>query len=130
MGEMFDTNHDQRSHWRWDYPHDFGDQVDCSNPQTASWGKVTATLERVSWYGGDHFGTKRDLPSSWQFKTGDFLAVRPLNWDEIINKADHDENWADPAVQRGGRSRPSNCNNNDEGKGEELTQSSDKGTGK
>jgi hypothetical protein len=53
MGQMFDKTHDQMNNWRWDNPHAFGDQVDRSNPQTTSYGKVKRTAERFSWYGSD-----------------------------------------------------------------------------
>jgi hypothetical protein len=58
------------------------------------------------------------------------LAVRPLNWDEIIDKNDNDENKADSRAPSGGRSYPSNGNDNDNSKGEEDIQGSVKGTGK
>jgi hypothetical protein len=62
--------------------------------------------------------------------TGDFLAVRGLNWEEIITEDDNDDNWADPGGPSGGRSHPSDGNDNDDSKGEEDTQSGEKGTGK
>jgi len=43
MGQMFDTTRDQMNNWRWDNPHAFGDQVDCSDPQMTSSGKVNCT---------------------------------------------------------------------------------------
>jgi hypothetical protein len=49
MGQMFDKTRDQKNHWKWDNPRAFGDQVDHSNPQTTSLGKVTRTSERFSW---------------------------------------------------------------------------------
>jgi hypothetical protein len=58
------------------------------------------------------------------------MAVRPLNWDEIINADNDDENWADPGGPSGGRSCPGNDNDNDDGEGEEEMQGSEKGTGK
>jgi len=70
-----------------------------------------------------------ELPSCRQYKPGDFLAGRLLNWDGIIDENDDDENWADPIVQSGGRSRPGDANNNDDGKGEEDTQGGENGTG-
>jgi len=36
IGQMFDKTRDQMNNWRWDNPHAFGDQVDCSNSQTTS----------------------------------------------------------------------------------------------
>ena len=84
----------------------------------------------MSWYGSDDPKAKIELPSCQQYKPGDFLAIRPLNWDEIIDEDDDDENWADPGVLSGGRSRPSDDNDNDDGEAEEDTQGGEKGTGK
>jgi len=130
MGQMFDKTHDQMNHWRCDNPRAFGNQVNRSNPQTTSSGMVKRTGERFSWYGSDDLRAKIELPSCRQYKPGDFLAVRPLNWDEIIDKDDDDENWADPGGPSGGRSRPGDDNDNDDGEGEEDTQGGEKATGK
>jgi len=56
-------------------------------------------------------------PSCRQYTPGDFLAFGPLTWDEIIDENDDDENWADPAALSGGKSLPSNGNDNDNGEG-------------
>jgi len=130
MGQMFDKTRDQMNDWRWDNPHAFGDQVDCSNPQTTSLGMVIPTGERFSWYGRDDLRAKIEPPSCRQYKPGDFLAVRPLNWDEIIDEDDDDENWADPTMPSSGWSRPGDGNDNDNGKGEEDMQGGENGTGK
>jgi hypothetical protein len=127
---MFDKTRDQMKNWRWDNPRAFGDQVDHSNPQTTSSGKVIRTCERFSWYGRDDLRAKIEPPSCRQYKPGDFLAVRPLNWDEIIDEDDDDDNWADPGAPSGGRSRPGDGNDNDNGESEEDTQGGEKGTGK
>jgi len=118
------------NNWRWDNPRAFGDQVDRSNPQTTRSGKVKRTGERFSWYGSDDLRAKIEPPSCRQYKPGDFLAVRPLNWDEIIDEDDDDDNWVDPGAPSGGRSRPSDGNDNDDSEGEEDTQGGEKGTGK
>ena len=115
---------------RWDNPRAFEDQVDRSNPQSTSSGKVKRTGERFSWYGSDDLCAKIEPPSCRQYKPGDFLAVRPLNWDEIIDEDDDDENWADPGAPSGGRSRPGDGNENDDGESEEDTQGSKNVTGK
>jgi hypothetical protein len=52
-----------------------------------------------------------------------------LNWDEIINEDDDDDNWADPGVPSGGMSRHGDGNDNDDGEGEADTQGSEKETG-
>jgi len=43
MGQMFDKTRDQMNNWRWDNPRAFGDQVNRSNPQATSSGKVKRT---------------------------------------------------------------------------------------
>jgi len=96
MGQMIHKTRDQLHNWRWENPHAFGDQVDRSKPQTTSSGKVKRTRERFSWYGSDVLKAKIQPPSCQQYKPGDFLAVRPLNCDEIIDDGDDDENWVDP----------------------------------
>jgi len=130
MGQMFDKTRNQMNNWRWDNPRAFGDQVNHSNPQTTSSGKVKRTGEHFSWYGSDDPRVKIEPPSCRQYKPGDFLAVRPLNWDDTIDEDDDDENWVDPGPPRGGRSHPGNGNENDNGKGEEDMQGSEKGTWK
>jgi len=130
MGQMFDKTRNRMNNWRWDNPHAFGDQVNRSNPQTTSLGKVTRTDERFSWYCSDDLRAKIEPPSCRQYKPGDFLAVSPLNCDEIIDEDDDDENWADHGAPSGGRSRPGDGNDNDNGEGEEDTQGGEKGTGK
>ena len=129
-GAIVDKTCDQTNNWRWDNPCAFGDQVDRSNPHTTRSGKVRRTSERFSWYHSDDLRAKIEPPSCRQYKPGDFLAVRPPNWDHIIDQDDDDENWADPGAPSGGRSRPGNGNHNDNGDGEEDTQSGEKGTGK
>jgi hypothetical protein len=130
MGPMFHKTREHMNNWRWDNPHAFGDQVDCSNTQTTSSGKVKRTGERSSWYGSNYLRAKIEPPSCLQYKPGDVLAVRPLNWDDIINEDNDDDNWADPGAPSGGRSRPSDGNHNDHGEGDEDTQGGEKGTGK
>ena len=115
--------------WGWDNPRAFEDQVDCSNPQKTILGKVKHTSERFSWYGSDNLSTMIELPCWRQYKPGDFRAVKPLNSDQIIDE-DDDENRADPGAPSGGRSCPSDGNDNDNGQGEEDTQGGEKGTRK
>jgi len=115
---------------RWDNPSAFGDQVDCSNPQTTSSGNVQRTGQRFSWYRSDELRANIDPASCRQYKPGDFLAIRPLNWGEIIDQDDDNDNSVDPGLPSGGRRRPSDGNDNDNSEGEEDTQSGEKGTGK
>jgi len=129
MGQMFDEICDEMNNWRWDNPRAFGDQVDRSDPQTTSLGTVKRAGERFSWYGSDDLRAKREPPSCRQYKPGDFLAVWPLNWDEIIDESVDDKNGADPGVPSSGRSRPGDGNDNDNGEGEEDTRGGEKGTG-
>ena len=118
------------NNWRWDNPCAFEDQVDRSNPQTTSSGKVKCTGKRCSWYGRDDLSATIEPPSCRQYKPGNILAIRPLNWDEIIDE-DHDvENWADPGAPSSGRRRPGHGNDNDDGEGDEDTQGGEKGTEK
>jgi len=130
MEQMFDKTRDQMHNWRWDYPCAFGDQVDRSNMQTTSSGNVKCTGKCFSWYGSDDLRAMIEPPSCWQYKSGHFLAIRPLNWNDIIDEDDDDENWADPGAPSDGRSRPGNGNDNDSGEGEKDTQGGEKGTEK
>jgi len=130
MGQIFEKTHDQMNNWRLDNPRAFGDQVDRSNPQKTSSGKVKRTGEHFSWYRCNDLRAKIEPASCQQYKPGDLLASRPLNWDEIINEDDDDQNWADPGAPRGGRSRPSDGNDNDDSEGKEDTQGGENGTGK
>jgi len=130
MGQMFDKARDQINTLRWDNPRAFGDQGNSSNPQTTSSGKVVCTGEHFSCYGSDDPRAKIEPPSCRQYKPGDFLAVRPLNWDEIIDEDDDDENWADSGALSGGRSHPGDDIDKDNSKGEEDTQGGEEGTRK
>jgi hypothetical protein len=130
IGQMFHKTHDQMNNARWDNPSAFRDQVDRSNPQTTSSGKVKRTGEHFSWHGSDDLRAKIEPPRCWQYKPGDFRAVRPLNWDEIIEENDDDVNWADCGAPSSGRSRPGKGNDNDNGESEEDTQGAEKGTRK
>jgi hypothetical protein len=93
-------------------------------------GKVKCTSERFSWYSSNDLRAKIEPPSCRQYKPGNFLAVRRLNWDEIINKDDGDEHWADPGVLSSGRSCAGDGNDNDNGEGEEDMRGGVKGTRK
>ena len=118
------------NNWRLDNPRAFRDQVDCSYSQITSLGKVKRTGECFSWYGCNDLRAKIE-PTSWRpYKPGDFLAVRPLNWDEIMNEDDDNDRWADPGAPSSGRSRTSHGNDNEDSAGEEDTQGSEKRTGK
>ena len=130
MGQMFDQSRDQMHNWRLGNPRTLRDYVDRSNRQTTSWGKVKHTGERFSSYGWDDLRAMIEPPSCRQYKPGDCLASRPLNWDEIFDKHDDDENWVDPGAPSGGRSRPRDGNDIDNGEGEEDMQGGVKGTGK
>ena len=119
MRQMFDKTHDQMNNWRWDNPRAFGDQVDLSNLMITCSGKVIPTSVRFSWYGRDDLRAMIESPSCRQYRQGDFLAVRPLNLDEIIDEDDHVENWADPTARSSGLRPPGDDNHNDHGEGEE-----------
>jgi hypothetical protein len=83
MRQMFDKTGDQMNNWGWDNPRACGDQVDCSNPQPNSSGKVKRTGEHFSWYRSDDLRAKIEPPSCRQYNPGDLLAVTPLNSDDI-----------------------------------------------
>jgi hypothetical protein len=119
IGQMIDKTHGQMNYWRWDNSHAFGDQVDYSNPHTISLGKGKCTSERFSWYGCNDPRAMNEPPSCQQYKPGDFLAVRPLNWHEIMDEDDDDLNCGDPRVPSGGWSRAGDDNDNYDGEGEE-----------
>jgi len=81
-------------------------------------------------YGSDDLCSKIEPSSCRQYKPGDFLAIGPLNWDEIIDEDDDDENWADSGVTSGGSSCPRDGNGNDDSIGEEKdTQGGDNAIG-
>jgi hypothetical protein len=69
-------------------------------------------------------------PSCGQYKPGDYLAVRPLNLDAIIDTDDDDDIWVDPRAPSGGRCRPADGYDNDNGEGEEGNTGCEKGTRK
>jgi len=130
MVQMFDKTCNQMNNWRWVNPRTFGDQVNRSNPKTISSGKGKRTGKRFSWYCRDDLRVKIEPLSCRQYRPGDFLAVRPQNWDEIIGEDDDDDNWADPWAPSGGSSRPNDRNDNDDSDGEEDTHGAEKETGK
>jgi hypothetical protein len=88
---MFDKTGDQMKNWRWDNTHAFGDQLDRTNPQPTILGKVKHTSMRFSWDGSDDPRAKIKPLSCRHYKPGDFLAGRPLIWDEIMDEDDDDE---------------------------------------
>jgi hypothetical protein len=130
MGQRFDQTCNQMKNWRWENPRAFGDQVDRSYPQRACSGKVKRNGECFSQYVSDDLRAKIEPPSCRQYKTGDSLAVRPLNWDERLDKEDDGENCEDPRAPSDGRSHPGDANNNNNGEGEEDTQGHENGTRK
>jgi hypothetical protein len=118
------------NNWIWDNPRGFGDEADRSNPHTTSSEMVPHTGECFSSYGNDDLTVMIEPPSCWQYKPGDSLAVRPLNWNSIIDEDEDDENREDPATPSCRRSRQGDGNDNHNGEGEENTQGGEKGTGK
>jgi len=130
MGRMFLTTRDERNNWRWDNPRAVGIQVDHWNPVTTSLWEVKCTGERFSLHCSDDLRAKIEPPSCWQYMPGDISAVRMLNWDEIIDEDDGDQNWADSGGPSSWRGRPGDGNDNDDRNGEEDTQRGGKGSGK
>jgi len=127
---MFDYTCNQMNNWRWDNPRTFIDQVDRSNLHSTSSAKVKRTGKNFSSYGSHDLRAKIEPPCWQQYKPGDFLAVRPLKLDEVLDEYDDDEIWVDPRLPSGGRSCPGDSNDNDDGKGEDDTEGGEKGTGK
>jgi hypothetical protein len=82
---------------------------------------VKCTQECFSLYGSDDLRAKIEPPICRQYKPGNFLAVKPLNWDEIIEEDDDDDSCPDPSAASGGSSRPVDGNDNDGGESEEDT---------
>jgi hypothetical protein len=130
IATMSHTSHNHMNIWRWDNPRAFGDQGNCTISQSTSLGKVKCTGEHFSLYGTNDFRVNLVLPSRQPFKPGDFLTVRPLKWNEIINKDDDAENWADHRAPRSGRNRHGDGNQSDDGEGDEDMQGGQKRTGK
>jgi len=58
------------------------------------------------------------------------VAVRPLNWDQIIDEDDDDENWAHSGAPSGGRSRHGGEDDIDVGEGAVVTPGGEKGNRK
>jgi hypothetical protein len=130
MGQMFDKTRDQMNNSTWENHHTFGDQVDCVNLHTTSSRQDKRNSECSSRYGSDDISIKIELPSCRYYEPGDFMVVRPLNWDEIVDADVDDNNWADSGVPSSGRSCPSDGNDNDDGDGDEDSMGSAKGTRK
>jgi len=130
MGQMFDKTRNQIDNRSWDHFSAFQDHIDHSNPQTTSLEKVKFTGQGSSWYDSNDLWAKLEPPRCLQYKPGNFLAIRPLNWDEMIDKDDDDENWVDHRAPTGGKTRPGDCNDNDDREGEEETEGGETGTRK
>jgi len=128
VGQIFDKTPHQMNNCRWDNPGALRDQVDSSNPQITNLGNIERTGERFPRYGSDDLQGKIEPPSCRQYKPGDVLAVKTLNWDKIIHEDDDDDNWADPGEPSGGRSRSCDWNDHDDGESEEDRQGAGKGT--
>jgi hypothetical protein len=127
---MFDKPWDQINNLSWDKPHVFGYEVHFSKPQTSSSGKFKCTGEHFSWYGSNGSRAMVEPPSCQQYKPGDFLPVRPMNCDEILDEDNDGENWAAPEAPSGLRSCRSDGNDNDHSEYEEHTDEGANGTGK
>jgi hypothetical protein len=81
-------------------------------------------------YGSHGLRAKIEPPSSREYKPADFLGVRPLNWDEIINENQDGENWAHPGALSIEWGSPGNDNQNDNGASEEVLEGSVTRTGR
>jgi len=119
IGQMIDKTPDQMNNCRLDNPCALVDQVERSNLQTTSSGKVKCSGQRSSSYGSDNLRAKIVLPSCRQYKPGDFLTCKWLNWVEMIHEDDDDESRVHIGALRSGRSSPGDGNDTDNGEGEE-----------
>jgi len=128
MGQMFDKTCDQTNNWSQDNPHAFVHQVNRSCPKSTSYGKIQCTGERFTWYISNGLRAKIEPPSCRQYTPGDFLTIRLLNWDEIIDADDYHENWAETRARSSERSCPSDGNAYDDSEGEEDMEGGEKGT--
>ena len=126
---MIDKTSNQMNYWRWDNLCASGDPVDCCTPEMTSCGNIQRTSEQFSLYDSSDLRVMIELPNCRQYKPGDIHPVGQLNWDDIINEENDVENCADPEALSSGRSRPGDGDDNDNGKGEEDTQGSEKVTG-
>jgi hypothetical protein len=70
----------------WDNPHALGNQVDRSNPWITSLGNVEHSWKRFSSYCSNDLWAEIEQVSCRQYKPGDFLSVRRLNRDEILQQ--------------------------------------------
>jgi len=127
---MFIKTRNQMNNWRSDSSGAFDSQVNHSNAQITGSENVKPTSEHFSSYGSNDPRAMIEPPSCQEYKPGEFLAIRPVNWDAIIQQDDDDENWADPRAPSVRRSHPSDWNANDDKEVEEDTQGGEQGTGK
>jgi hypothetical protein len=56
---------------------------------------------------------------------GNLLAITPLNWNEIIDEEQDDDNWADARAPSSGKSSPTHGNDTNDVEGDEDTQGSE-----
>jgi len=82
MEQTFDKTHHEMKNGRWDSPCAVREQVDHSNAQRTSSGKVNPTCKSFSWYSSDDIRAEIESPSCLQYKPGTFQGVGLLNWDE------------------------------------------------
>jgi hypothetical protein len=81
-------------------------------------------------YRSNDIRAKIELPRCRQYKPTNFLAVRPRNWNQIIDKDFDENNWAGLRASSGRQSHPGDDNDNDKSEGEENTEGGEKGMGK
>jgi len=127
---MSDKTCGHKNYCRWDNLHAIGDHVDRSNPEESSSVKVKRTSEHFSSYSSDDLRSTIQPPCSRQYQPGNFVGIRPLDWDEIFEGDDDAEKWMDHGASSGERSCPPDGNDNDNGKGEEDAEAGEKGTRK
>jgi len=84
--------------WKWENLGFFGDKVNRSNLLTTSSGLVQRSAKRFSCYGSDYLRVWFQRPRCRQYKPGNQLRERLLNWHEKIIEDDDDGYRTDPAA--------------------------------
>jgi len=126
MWQMFNTTRDQTRISSWDNPCAVSDLVDCSTPENTSFRYIQWSGKCVSCYGTNYLQPMIESPRCRQHKQDEYVAIRPLNRNEIIDVDDEIVEGADPGALSWLRSFLGNANGNDHSAGEEDKLGSEK----
>jgi hypothetical protein len=88
MGHIFATTSSQMNNWGWDNPGAFMDEVASFYPPKTISGKAKPHGDSFYLSGCDYPRAKSEESCCQQYKPSDVLAIKPLNWDEIIDDND------------------------------------------